>query len=193
MKIVGLIVLLTAASLKAGSNPDFKVAVHVLPHDPDRSCGDRMPQISRTDDIQTNYPGCGEIDFFPVFYNLQEYTAVEYAVTWRGPSSCVFVPCSFGHMGEIVWPGDWIAQSWDECMPGPIVIPGSTRIVVQPGQICIVPGGSENNITLCDCQYFPNRDYATASYCDGVCGASGDKPENATKPTRWGAIKRMFR
>jgi len=191
--IIGLALLLMAGSLNAGNNPDFKVAVHVLPHDPDRSCQDRMPEISSVDDIQTTYPGCGEIDFFPVFYGLNEYQGIEYAVTWPGSSSCVFVACSYGHMGEIIWPGDWISHVWDECMPGPIAIPGWGRIVVEePGRICVVNGGASNSITVGDCNAV--LDHTTASYCAGVCGAQGDKPGGTTTgPTKWGAIKRMFR
>jgi hypothetical protein len=192
-----LILVLTGIGL-TGSNPNVKVAVHVLPVDCDRRCSRGLPEITSPCDLETSYKGCGEVEFFPVLYDLNEFQGVEYSVVWPGPYSCAFSPCSFAHIGEIVLPGDWISQIWLDCQTGFAVITGWGRVSInEPGYICVTPVAHTGRIKVLDCSS-GTLDDPVETYCAGVCGAEGDDPcpepiVKATEPTTWGSIKGMFR
>ena len=197
--IVSVILIfgLTSVGL-TGPNASVRVAVHVLPRDCDRGCSRKFPEISDPCNIKATQEGCGDFDFFPVFYDLNECLGVQYAVVWPGSYSCIFSMCAFSHIGEIVWPGDWIAQCFEDCQTGFSVIPGWGWITVnEPGRICIAPDPFSGQIKVLDCSC-GQIDNPVATYCAGVCGAEGDDPctesiAKATEATTWGAIKGMFR
>jgi hypothetical protein len=181
----------------AGNNPCYKVAVHVIGRDCDRSCAFNMPEIDNACDIQPTYDGPKEFEFFPVFYDLTEVYCLEYAIEWTGAYGCAFTACSYTHIGGITWSGDWIAQCFDGCRPGPVIIPGWGWIEMdEPGRICVVPVETEDRIGVLDCTG-ENIDIPIATYCAGVHGAAGDDPclglVRATEPTTWSSVKAMFR
>ena len=194
------LVLVTVTGVLGEVNEDIKVAVHVLPYDSGRACHRKFPVIGSCDQIVTTYAGCGNIDFFPVFFNLVDHQGLEYAVEWPGTYSCVFGDCSDGHLGGIRWSGDWITQFWAECQPYGIAIPGWGWITVDsPGMVCVVPPSITGLIAVGPCDYAPDPDhldYPYASYCAGVCGEIGHNPclpkTHATVATTWGSIKNLF-
>ena len=148
---VGL-VLITVTGVLGGINEDGKVAVHVLAYDSNRACHRKFPEIYGCYDIVTTYAECGNIDFFPVFFNLVEYQGIEYAVEWPGTYSCVFGDCSDGHLGGIRWSGDWITQIWTVCQTGGVAIPGWGWITVGDlGMVCVVPVEATGAISIADC------------------------------------------
>jgi hypothetical protein len=195
----GLVLIMVTAAL-GGGNENGKVAVHVLAYDSGRACHRKFPVIWACHDIITTYEGCGDIDFFPVFFNLLEYRGFDYAVEWPGGYSCVFTDCSYGHLGEIRWSGDWISQVWSECQHYSVAIPGWGWITVgDPGMICVVPNPLSGEVSMCDCGDGPDcdyLDYPNASYCAGICGAIGHNPclpkTHATTAATWGSIKSLF-
>jgi len=125
---LAILVVLVLASISiclGGQNPDAKVAVHVMSHEARRTCSKNMPAISDCEDIITTYAGCGDVDFFVVFYDLGGYTGFNYSVTWPGDwSTCSFTSCSDFVIGGIVSPGDSIAQTWTDCDSSSVCITG---------------------------------------------------------------------
>jgi len=181
----------------AGNNMYYKVAVHVIPRDCDRSCAFDMPPIDNACDIQPTYTGPKEFEFFPVFYDLTEVHCLDYAIEWTGTYGCAYTPCSFSHIGEITWSGDWIAQCFHDCVPGPVVIPGWGWIDAnKPIRICVVPVEASGYISVLDCSG-EVLDHPIATYCGGAHGPVGDNPclglVRATEPTTWSSVKAMFR
>lgn len=181
----------------AGNNPYYKVAVHVLPRDCDRNCAFGMPDIDHGCDILSAYDGPKEFEFFPVFYDLAEVYCLEYAIEWTGAYPCAFTSCSYSHIGEIVWSGDWIAQCFDGCQPGPVIIPGWGWMEMnRSGTICVVPAPHPGVIQVLDCTG-EGIDNPIATYCAGIHGARGDDPcrglVRATEPTTWSSVKAMFK
>ena len=191
--------LITAGGAVGGSNPDAKVAVHVLPFDCHRACARNFPVLENPCDIIATIKNCGDIDFFPVFFDLVEYQGVEYGVEWPGSYSCAYTICSYTHIGEIVWPGDGTSQCWQGCMSGPMVIPGWGWITVdEPGEVCIVPHPQSGGILVGGCgPGCPELDTLTTTYCAGVCAVDGEHPcKPGGQPiaaTTWNSIKYIFR
>jgi hypothetical protein len=196
-----VIVLVMAGALTGGANQHAKVGVHVVPYNCNRACNRFFPQIKSLHDITATYDGCGDIDFFPVFFDLVEYKGFEYGVDWPGSYSCVFISCSYTRLGDIVWPGDGISQVWPDCQPYAVAIPGWGWLTIDvPGTICIVPHPLTDMITVADCRDPADLDYVdylTSVFCAGVCGKAAESPGDvmtiATEPTTWGSIKGMFR
>jgi hypothetical protein len=193
--------LLTSTGLLLAGNENAKVAVHLMPYDCDRRCNRKFPAINTCEEILTTYTGGVDIDFFPVFFNLVDYQAVEYAVEWPGSYSCLFIDCSDNNLCDIVWSGDGITQVWNECQPHTVCIPGWGWITVDtPGMVCVVPHPVTGEIATAACEYTRDPyvlDYPNASYCAGIFGVKGHNPclpkAHATAATTWGAIKHMFR
>jgi len=181
----------------AGNNPSFKVAVHVQRRDCDRSCAFDMPPIENACDIEPTYIGPKQFEFFPVFYDLAEVYCLEYAIEWTGTYGCAYTACSYTHIGDITWSGDWICQCFHGCVPGPVVIPGWGWIDAnKPIRICVVPTEGSGRIGVLDCGG-EDIDTPIATYCGGAHGPVGDDPclglVRATEPTTWSSVKAMFR
>jgi hypothetical protein len=196
--LLGCITVLAVTCAFGGNNPEVKIAVHVTEHEPDRACTRGFPEIEDACDIQARFKGCGDIDFFPVFLDVSEYRGLEYAAAWPGSYSCVYTVCSYTHIGEIIWPGDWVSQCWAECMPGPVAVPGWGWITTDvPGSVCITPVQWTGEITIADCEDDAQLDHPVANFCAGVCGADGDDPckalDQATVASTWGSVKAMFK
>jgi len=195
LAIALIMVLGIAIALFAGVNENGKVAIHVLDHSGKRSCTNQFPVIAGCEDIITTNAGTN-VDFFPVFFDLAEYTGVEYGVTWSGPS-CAFTSCADFAIGGIVNSGDGISQTWSDCHDEAVAIPGFGWIYSY-GMICIVPhpkyGGP--NVTDCSTPKIIDSLETVSLGCAGTNGFEGDDPctlKVSTNPTTWGQIKGMFR
>jgi hypothetical protein len=192
---VTALVLILSGLAVAGNNPDVKVGIHVLPHDPERGCYRNFPVVDDAGDIVFTYDGCEEVDFFPIFFDLTEWRCVQYAVVWPGSQICDFTVCSYSHIGEIIHSGDWIVHCWHDCKTGNAVIPGWGEVTMDAyGLVCLAPGDDIGEIAILDCDY--GLDYPTANFCAGVCGRVGENPlyaDQATVPSTWGKVKSLFR
>jgi uncharacterized repeat protein (TIGR01451 family) len=163
------------STASAGNNWNIKVAVHVLPHDDFRTCSQNFPGISDCHGILTTHSGCGDVDVFPVFFDIEEYLGVEYGLSWPGSGSCTFRSCSDLHIGDITWSGNGISQVWFACKLGSAVIPGFGWIdLTQPARICVIPHPETGLINILDC--WDDVDQPVAAFCAGVCGEAGDDP-----------------
>lgn len=159
-----------------GSNPEAKVAVHVLPH-ASRSCAKNFPAVSGCEDIVYTYSGGGDIDFFVVFYNLTAYQGFQYAVTWPAEwSSCAFTSCSDLTIGGIETPGDCVAHAYEVCSYDSLSIPAFGWIDAGevPGYIEIIEIPPNYEIQVGDCD--GSLDSLVLNCRAGVNGYTGDDP-----------------
>ena len=148
-----LLALVVSCPALGGNNPDVKVGIHVLPHDPERGCFINFPVIDDPSDIFFTYDGCGEeVDFFPIFFDLTECKGVEYAVIWPGSQTCTFTICSFSHIGQLVNSGDWITQIWRDCRYDYAVVPGWGEVTMdERGYVCLAEVSYTGRISILDC------------------------------------------
>ncbi len=159
-----------------GSNPEAKVAIHVMPHT-SRSCTKNLPSISSCEDVVYTYGGGGDIDFFVVFYDLAEYQGFQYAVTWPTEwSSCTFTSCSDMTIGGIETPGDSVAHAYTDCDSSAVCIPGFGWIDAGqvPGYIQVVDIAPTYRIQVGDCG--GELDSLVLNCKAGVNGYIGDDP-----------------
>jgi hypothetical protein len=206
--VVVMLVVAFAAVTAAGPNVSVKVAVHVLAHDEMRTCLKLFPVITGCADIVTTYTGCGDIDIFPVYYDLVEYGAVQYGLTWPSEwGTCAFHSCSdniiyhfdlYGDPGAFD-PGDAVGQTWIGCYSGPVLVPAwGTLSATTAGLICMIGhidlDPFEPQIRNCG---FQEVDVPVSNVCAGACGAFGCDPcyggPSATEERAWGSIKELFR
>lgn len=179
-----------------GTYREGKAAVHVLPRDASRSCTENFPQVDFCEDIRSTEAAC-EVDFFPVFFGLDEFRGFEYGLTWPAEwGSISFVSCSDIAVGEVVQPGDGIVQTWSECRTGNLTLTGYGRIdATGPGLIEVVAHPEFGGPKVVTCRYGSYD--AIMSFKGGVCGAVGDEPcptgPQDVRPVTWGAIKAMFK
>lgn len=186
-----LLLILLAAQATAGAN--HKIAVHVLPH-ANRNCNS-LPGIQGCNDIKYTHDGCGDVDVFPVAYDLSGVTAVEVGLTWPDSwGSCAFTPCGFDLlMSEIVYPGDWLSGAWTECQYVRAVVVGFGWLApTSGGRICPSPNPL-GFMGVTDCEFI-QLEFA-AAYCAGVCGMDGENPcgGGVSEDKTWGSIKSMYR
>jgi hypothetical protein len=194
--LAAMLCLLLAAAGFAGMNGHHKVGLHILPHET-RSCSENFPVITQCPEIIHTYPGCGEIDAFPVFFDLVEVTAVEYGLTWPATwGNCVYTACGGDVItGDIVSPGDGISHQWSSCLQEAVIIPGYAWLDIQGfGGVAAPtehPGTGFIGTTDCDGM----NDVPLGGYSAGVCGFPGDDPccLCGTQKTTWGEIRMMFR
>ncbi|HVP58260.1 MAG TPA: hypothetical protein VMU02_09185 [bacterium] len=164
----------TAVCGKPSGNSRLKVAIHIMPH---TSGSPKVPVVTRSSQINSVFPGTGEIDFVPVFYYLDGYQRLELGLTWPQEwGSCQFT-ASAGEIraGGISEPGDGIMLAWGSCQRTWSVSVGSGRLVATgPGRICPVPNPMSKRLGAVNCAS-PEAgfDAAQAAYCAGVGGAPG--------------------
>jgi hypothetical protein len=192
MAITAVLMLVVATCALAANNPLAKVAVHVQAHSAKQACGG-LPVIAGCEDITTTYADFS-VDAFPVFFDLTEYLGVEYGVCWPDWAySAAYTQCADLVIGEIVWPGDGISQTWFQCHHEAIAIPGWAWLYADgPGQIAICGHPVTGRILVLDCAEGVNE--PVVSFSAGVFGAEGQDPCEPVSitPTTWGAIKGMF-
>jgi hypothetical protein len=182
--------------ITAGSNSDHKVAIHVLSHE-DRTCTSNFPDFVTCGDVTQTFAGCGDIDVFPVFFDLVAVTSLDYGLTWPiSWGSCVFTVCAGDlRIGDIVSPGDGIAHAWIDCQYEWAITPGYAWLYADgPGKICPVANPTTGDLTVVDCDR--ETDQPMETFCAGVCGKPGDDPCGGSPPedpTTWGTIKSIFR
>jgi len=167
-------IVLLPGLILAGNNPASKVAIHVMPHRPDRTCASGMPSITGCAQINTSAGSCGDFDVFPVFYDLIEYLGVEYGLEWPGSQSCAFTGCGGLTIGDITWPGDGIAQVWFECRIGPLVTGWGWIYSSEPGEVSVVSHPYTGLVQILDCA--EGLDQPVMNTSAGICGGEGDDP-----------------
>jgi hypothetical protein len=187
----------------SGPNPAAKVGVHVLPHS-DRACRKNFPVITDCNDIVHTYGEIGNIDAFPVFFDLVAYQGFEYGLMWPAEwGSCGFVSCTDGRRiwtepcgdPETFDPGDWVSQIFDVCQYDSVVVPGWAWFYASSsGRICIIgPPYNPDAPRVASC-HLGLFDVVVCRFCAGVGGESGDNPcLSSTDNSTWGAIKAMFK
>ena len=178
-------------------NPLNKIAIHVKAHP--TTCK-AMPVFTKCGDFKTTYAGCGDIDAIPVFFDLAEFTVVEFGLRWPEEwGTCGFTRCKGDlAIGGIVNSGDGIALAWTECQYSWAVAAGFAWLAAAtPGKIRPIANPATGDIGVVNCAPSPGPyyDYPMSWAEAGVCGAVGTSPCTSTKlePTTWGAIKALFK
>jgi hypothetical protein len=195
-----LAVTLVATAVEAGQNWNNKIAVHVKSHP--TSCAEGYPSFLDCTSIQTTWAGCGDADVMPVFYELIEFTSVEFGLSWWfDPTlSMVWTRCKGdAAAGTITHSGDGTVITWAACQVAYSVVPGYGWLTVSGPEI-VSP--DLNPVTrrcgVIDCQVSPGPyfDWSLGWYSAGICGPVGDDPcapADAVEPSTWGAIKALLR
>jgi uncharacterized repeat protein (TIGR01451 family) len=178
------------------SNPAAKLAIHVMAHGT-RCSG--LPKITACDQIVTSYAGCGDVDFLPVFFDLNEVARVDLGLTWPAEwGSCQFVTCGGDiWVGQIGHSGEGAAVGWASCQRAWSVQLGYGWLhASSAGRICPTPNPMGNRLGVTNCQSPGGvTDSLEAVYCGGVCGAAGDAPCPAPSAAGrlWRDLKSVFR
>jgi hypothetical protein len=188
---VALILALNVLAF-AGNNPDAKVVIHVKPHA--KACKAGIAEECTCAELITTEPS-GNIDAYPVFYNLNEYQGCEYAVCWpQWAYSAGFTNCADFVIGTVAWPGDMAAHTWTDCKVG-CAVPSTIWLYADyAGYICpCEPTEPGAGLKVLDCAQ--GVDKPICVLCAGVYGYIGDDPceETANEASTWGEIKDMFK
>jgi len=156
-----------------GKNPDAKIAVHARAHSAKAGCD--YGTIEGCSDIVTSVPNLS-VDAFPVFFDLVEYQAVEYGLTWPDWTySAAWFSCTDQAIGEIRRPDDGVTQIWNECQSKAVAVPGYIWLYADgPGQVCPNAHPSSGGVRVFDCS--GGADWAIWPFCAGVYGATGVDP-----------------
>ncbi|HVP57821.1 MAG TPA: DUF11 domain-containing protein, partial [bacterium] len=183
----------------SGRNGQHKIVVHVKSHP--TSCTKNYPTFTNCNQIQTTYPGVGDLDALPVFYDLTEYTVTEFGLRWPSAwGSCSFVRCKGDlAIGGISNPGDGIAIAWTACQHTWAIVPGFAWLSAMGGggiSVCADPATGDVGVVDCQPEPGPYYDHPSALLRAGVGGVVGDNPcagPARIEGTSWGAIKAMFK
>lgn len=197
--VLALVLVAGSALAGLGHNPVHKAAIHIKNHP--TSCAVNYPTFANCVAIQHTYGGCGDVDVMPVFFDLSEFTSVDFGLTWWiNPSlSMVWTRClGAGAVGTISHSGDGTVITWGACQQAYSVAPGYGWLSVSGPEI-IYP--DRNPVTLrcgvTDCQPSPGPYFDSSSQysAGGICGIVGDDPCTpvGTRHSTWGAIKAMLR
>jgi uncharacterized repeat protein (TIGR01451 family) len=175
-----------------------KIAVHLKAHP--TSCTKNYPAFANCGMMNTTYPGCGDVDAMPVFYDLAEITVVEFGLIWPAEwGTCSFTRCKGTiAVGGIELPGDGIAVAWSQCQYDWAIAPGVAWFVAGgPGLVTPIANPATGDMGVVNCAPSPGPyyDYPMAIAAGGVCGEIGPDPCYPTKlqPATWGSIKAMFK
>ena len=172
---VSLIVVVSSVCV-GGTNPNAKVAVHVIPH-ASRSCAKNFPAINSCEDIIYTHSGGGDIDFFVIFYDLTAYQGFQYTVIWPSEwGSCTFTSCSDLTIGGIETPGDSVAHAYTLCDSSNLCIPGFGWLDAgeEPGYVQVVEAPPTCALQVGGCEGEP--DSVVLNSKAGVNGYTGDDP-----------------
>jgi hypothetical protein len=77
--LAGCLLVLTLGTAHSGLNATHKAALHVVPHG--TNCK-TIPAFTSCSGITTTYPGTGDIDVVPVFFDLNGCTFTVFGLTW---------------------------------------------------------------------------------------------------------------
>jgi len=194
--LVFVMLVLASACAHGGSNAGHKIAIHVMSHE-SRTCSKSFPTITSCEDIVTTYADSGDIDVFPVFYELTEVTGMEYGLEWPTAwGTCAFTTCTGDFaIGGITNPGDGLSLTWTSCQEVSVVIVGFGWIsATGGGMVRIVDSDATSGIGVVDCAF--RADAPEDTVHAGIGGEEGDDPCDQPVPTdysSWGKIKGMFR
>jgi hypothetical protein len=186
-----------SGTTSAGANPDCKIAVHIKAHP--TSCTKHYPTFTSCSDIITTYPGLGDMDVIPVFYDLNEYTQVEFGLTFDEWCTMSWVRCKGdGAQGSIEDGPSGTRIWWTSCQRGWSVAPGFGWCnAFQPRLACPIPNPATGNLGVQDCAASPGpyTDQPVCVSCAGDGGLLGDDPCRPveTKETTWGQVKILFK
>jgi hypothetical protein len=188
-----LVAVLCSHAFAFGPNFNAKIALHVKAHG--TTCASGFPVVNSCDDMITTYPGLGDMDVIPVYYDVMEYTAVRFALNWPAEwGTMSWVRCrGDAAEGTIQNPDDYTHITWTACQQHWSEAPGYGWVHAT-SRWCLYP----HHATIVDCGHwygYPVTDYACpAASCVG--GWIGDDPcvnLSATEPTTWGAIKALVK
>jgi hypothetical protein len=147
--------------------------VHVIAYDPHVNCDEGLPVIEDCADIQSTFAGDNFLAF-PVFFDLNEYQGVEFALSWPDwGESASWQSCSDLSIGEITSPGDGVSLVWHDCHLENTVVTGWIWLYADgPGLIepCGHPHTGQIQILNC----WEQVDESWAWYRAGVNGTEGD-------------------
>lgn len=199
LTVVAVLVLAVAvsASVYAGINPMNKIALHVKAHP--TSCTKGYPTFTMCSQIVFTYPGLGDVDVLPVFYELVAYTVAETGLQWPSAwGSASWVRCKGDiAVGGIVNSGDGTAVAWSTCQhTWSIAIGYAWLLATGPGYLCPSRNPATYDYGVVDCAPTPGPyyDYASEISCAGIGGMLGDDAcPRACEPGSWGSIKAMFK
>ena len=177
-----------------GANAVHKIAVHTQPHG-NTTCNRNFPSIEGCEDIVCTYGPCGDVDVFPVFYDLSEVSRIQYGLTWPAEwGSCVFQSCIGDQsIGEIAYPGDGYDIVWLECQQVSTLVCGVGWLYADfPGQVTAVADPGHGFVGTFDCSNVQD-DPAGVSPA-GICGTPGGDPcgTAGVVQTTWGKVKSLF-
>lgn len=192
-----VLVFAISATASAGHNVMNKIAIHTKSHP--TSCTKSYPSFTNCTQIITTWPGCGDLDVMPIFFDLVEITVTEFGLDWPdewGTMSWVRCKGTIA-VGGILYPGDGTAISWQTCQYAWSQAPGYGWLVAMgPGIVYPIPYFATGDIGVVDCAPSPGPyyDWPAGYYSAGICGYIGDDPcaPDATVPSTWGAIKTLF-
>jgi hypothetical protein len=188
--LAAMIMIIVSTAASAGVNTNAKVSIHVIPH-ASRTCAKNFPTITSQGDIIFTEPS-GDVDAFPVFYDMVEYQGFDYGLNWPGTYSCAFTSCSDLAIGTITWPGDGVSHAWYLCQSATIGVPGWAWISEpSPSIISIVDHPTVNSVLVGDCGSPATLDtvYEYERFYSGIGGEIGQPVEATT----WGKIKAQFK
>jgi uncharacterized repeat protein (TIGR01451 family) len=183
-----------------------KIAVHIRAHP--TACTKGYPAFANCASVTYTYEGGGDIDAFPVFYDLSGYIVTECGMTWpeavwgsgswtlcKGDLSIGSITHSAQNPLQDATCGVVIA--WSTCQSTLMVAPGFVWLAATtPARICPAPSGNGGAWGIVDCRQDPIYWIAGAAFCAGVLGMAGDDPcppLTRVQPTTWGSIKAMFK
>jgi hypothetical protein len=151
-----------------------------------------FPTITGQGDVVYTYAG-GDVDAFPVFFDMVEYRGFDYGLTWPGTYSCAFTSCSDLAIGTIQYAGQGVSHAWYVCQSSDIGVPAWAWIYEPaPARIQVVDHPTVGGILVGDCtEPFAVKDTIppSRSYYSGIAGEEG-QPIQATS---WGHIKAIFK
>jgi uncharacterized repeat protein (TIGR01451 family) len=176
--LTSALIVALGGTVSTGTNPGHKIAVHVVPHG--TACTS-LPTFSQCSEIRTTHPDIGEIDVIPVFYDLNEYGVVEFALSWPPEwGSISYTRCAGDIVvGGIVNPGDGIATAWFECQRTWSLSHGYGLLsATGAGVVRLLPNPATGDYGVVNCGLSEPvvYDYPAAVFSAGVGGATGDDP-----------------
>jgi hypothetical protein len=195
---IALTFAMSAVAL-AGQNPNWKVAVHVQAHGV--STCKTLPAFPTCSGIVFNCQTVGNIDAIPCFFDMTNFTVLEFGLTWPAEwGSASWFKCKGAlWIGSITNPGDGATVSYGPCQTGVTnTTPGFAWLAPSgPGLITPVPHPGSGKLIVVDCT--PSEvggPYMDVPQCVSAGGylMPGDDPcrPTATEESTWGSIKSMF-